>query len=298
MGGNFSNDGGLTWMPVTAMWACNGKYSVGAAQFVSVGGGSYCNSSDGLTWTQSIAASGSPQLNDVAYGPSTSGTGWLAVGSQTGGGAQSVYFSTNGTGWSAVNFTSHAFTTVDTDGGGFWVTYGTPISPPGPPTIFTGLGAGWTSIAATAGWSVSRIRYMNGRFFACCSAGLSSSIEYSTNAGATWTPSVNGSSMFTLCNSVAFGASRLVAVGQSGPFTIAYSNDSGANWTGVAGSTTLLAAGQDVVFDIYSGRFVAFGTPGTSGDRVATSTDGITWTNSAGTSAIAAVSGLWALNRL
>jgi uncharacterized delta-60 repeat protein len=96
-------------------------------------------------------------------------------------------------------------------------------------------------------------------------------IRYSSNSGSTWSavasPPAALSNFNSTLTSVAYGASRFVAVGTGGLVT--YSIDNGQSWTmGTSGTTQTL---QHVSFG--NGVFVAVGNAGT----ILTSTDGQTW---------------------
>lgn len=281
VGDRFSNDGGLTWAPVTSGLAYRGRYNGSRAVTVNSSNSSVY-SDDGLIWTNGTPLSGSPSFQDCDYGVTGFGTGWIATVNATALGANGLYFSANGISWTGI-ITNPMIYSFIASGGSQWVAYGASTLT-NTYTLWYGNGTSFTSSAATINYSVNRLRYLNGRFFACCSGGVSTSLEYSSN-GVSWTSS-NANSVSTYFTDIAAGLGILVA-SCIGTFSIAASTDNGATWTGVAGSVGLtdINGFANIAFDPSSGRFIAWRSFG-AGDRIATSTDGYNWAMSPGSTTV------------
>ena len=144
-------------------------------------------------------------------------------------------------------------------------------------------GISWTAINqfTTTGYLYVAYGLVNGTtptFVAVGHNGTNNRIIYSTNNGVTWTGITTYDVAFYSC---AFGNGRFVALSADAPYALYSSN--GISWT----QTTVFQVGHDWNAVTYAnGLFVAVSGSlgnGTGGQnlisRVATSPDGITWTN-------------------
>ena len=225
------------------------------------GTNSLAYSPDGIQWTGLGTT-----VFTTAQGVAWNGLMWVAGGS----GANTVGYSYDGVAWTGLGSTIFGASGYAVAWNGLmWIAVGQCVTN----TInysydgitWTGLG---TSTFGTAGRAVgwNGVQWVAGGYNA--TAGI---LATSTN-GLVWTPSANGSAIFSVqVNGLVWGGNIWVACGQ-GTNTLAYSLN-GSTWT--AGTGTLFStAGYGVTWN--GTRFVAVGT---GGYTILTSTDGKAWSN-------------------
>jgi hypothetical protein len=250
----YSTDG-ITWYggQLTSVGA---MYSVAKGDsIVAVGRDGIIRTSTNLSaWTTRVAGSGN-SLKSVIW----TGTQFVAVGEGNG------CSSPNGVTWSGFgpNMSSNYYYSIIWTGSQY-VAVGTSTSTSPDGTTWTDHASGTKQYLRSVAWTGTQL----------VAVGDFGTILTSPD-GAVWTsrgaePTVNGTQYL---NSVAFGASKMVAVGCNGPGSILTSTD-GIAWTKSSDTTTLLAS---VIWA--NSQFVAINISATGGPgKIVTSPDAVTWT--------------------
>lgn len=223
----------------------------GNGKFVAVSNGStsIMHSSDGVTWTS--ATVGSFGLSDVVYANGK----FVAVGAEFSGIdlVTNVQVSTNGVTWTRYTPFSNAISPkAITYGNGLFVA----VANGGGNRVMTSPdGVSWTLRNAASNINWQSVAFGNNTFVAIANTGTNRTM-YSTD-GINWT----GIAVTSGSNSIAFA---------NGKFTTGknYSTD-GITWT----NSTLEFIPYGIAYG--NGLFIAVGQSGTN--RIAISTDGITW---------------------
>ena len=295
----YSSDG-VTWTPSTSgnSVLTNACLTVSYGNGLWVAGSDGTNhlaySTDGITWTESDSGNGvfTSNCRTVSYGNGL----WVAGG----GGTNQLAYSSDGMTWTPSSSGNSVLTSICfavSYGNGLWVAggYGTnqlAYSTDG--MTWTGSSSG-NSVFANACYAVS---YGNGRWVAGSSG--TSRLAYSTD-GITWTSSSSGNSVFTSsCYAVSYGNGLWVA-GGSGTNQLAYSTD-GMTWTASSGNSVFtsqcfaaanayITIPNHTVLTDYNPipvtttvtlvdqlGWVAVGRNGDYTVSIATSSDGMTWT--------------------
>lgn len=141
--------------------------------------------------------------------------------------------------------------------------------------VFSYDGKSWLSFAPTGlpASVYSSLRFLNGTYFATNFAGTTTTSLYSTtNPNGTWTArTVPVAGVID----IAYGSSKYVIATQTGiPKRLYYSSDA-TTWTLIS---TLTASYSSITYT--GSKFVAIGTTSGVGKYVATSIDGVSWTES------------------
>jgi len=131
-------------------------------------------------------------------------------------------------------------------------------------------GTSWTAISLPVGNNWADLEYGAGTWVAVASD--SNTIAYSTDDGNSWTTAVLTAAGNTGWNSVAFGNNKWIVANDNANADIAYSNDNADSWT-------ILDVGFNNDYIVYGGGVFAL----TNSTTVHTSSDGINWTQRAGT---------------
>jgi hypothetical protein len=269
----------MTWTPVTnsGFEEYDSIFGVvyGNNKFVAWGGYSddlkIGKSTDGVSWTATTGIANF-SINDIAYGNNT----WVAVGRTFNSSDPYMVYSTDDcVSWVPIDVAAAGFSYPGISG----VAYGGT----GANARFVAVGSGskistsadgisWTP-ADTSGLGsiyIYGVAYGDGKFVAVGG----DTIAYSTDNGATWTAAdtsgLDGNEIYA----IAYGNGTWVAGGD----TIAYSTD-GETWTAVDESSTSFFGGKSVGSVAYGSDkwVVAAGGPN-MGCAIATSPDGIAWT--------------------
>ena len=309
---------GITWFPSTTsssiftvsvqsiVW--DGVKFVAGGQGTNILGYSY----DGITWTASVAtnglfgtyglcvayngqryvASGDAGSNTLAY--SNDGITWTGVGASViavyarsvacnsqrfvacGGnnGGNTLAYSNDGITWTGLGssvFTNSGWSAAY--GGKRWVAGGQG----GNTLAYSNDGITWTGAGASVITTTTRAFAWNGQRWVAGGQG-GNALAYS-NDGITWTGL--GTSILGNCYSLLWNGRMFIAGGDTGN-TMAYSYD-GITWTGASGyvfSSYCVALADNTALansvTINTNYFLAGGDA--SGNTIAYSTDGITWT--------------------
>jgi len=269
--GGVRSSGGWTAIDVSSIFGSDQLASIttiafGNGKFVAVGGitGStkMAYSTDGVKWT-AVDVNVNSIFSDYGINAIAFGNGKFVAGSRWG----KMATSTDGVTWTAV--TNNPFPDSDTIytiafGNGTFVAGGSN----GRMATSTD-GITWTEVDME--WILKHPHasaFGNDTFVAVDS----NNIAYSSDNGATWTRVTNNpfAGIATEISEIAFGNGTFV-IG-TGYGYMAYSSDNGVNWTRVAES----AIRRDKIYAIAYGKdkFVAGGYE----SKMATSTDGVTWT--------------------
>jgi len=230
-----------------------------------VAGGGYPSSplgwsDDAITWTTSLSSIGSYIMN-VFF----NGSRWLAVG-----GNGLIYYSDDGKLWTLATTLSGELRTIAYSSTlSRWIVggqYGASYSDDN--------GITWSAITllrvSTQCWSI----VWNGTYFIAAVSGSGSNFIMRSSNGISWTDSSSGN---ILVGSMALAVdpttpTKIVAVGQNGSSTTAYSSDGGDNW--LTGQDIFSAGyGYRVACD-NSGNFVAMGVVSGFSPTCAYSTNG------------------------
>lgn len=223
----------------------------GNGKFVAVSNGStsIMHSSDGVTWTS--ATVGSFGLSDVVYANGK----FVAVGAEFSGIdlVTNVQVSTNGVTWTRYTPFSNAISPkAITYGNGLFVA----VANGGSNRVMTSPdGISWTLRNAASNINWQSVAFGNNTFVAIANTGTNRTM-YSTD-GINWT----GIAVTSGSNSIAFANGKFIT-GKN------YSTD-GITWT----NSTLEFIPYGIAYG--NGLFIAVGQSGTN--RIAISTDGITW---------------------
>ena len=259
----FSGSSGSTptsWVIRSATLDAGSLYAVGfngSNLFVTINiNTNVYTSPDGVTWTK--VASG---ISTFPYGITYSGTAFIIVGSNSNTTYPGIATSTDGgITWTTISTSSFGTTSNIRDV--CWSgTYLVAVSNEGHIATSTSTGSSWTQRYKEDSGIFYSVAYGGGMYVACGSMALATSIN-----GTSWTNRNSTKPSFTV-NSVTYGNSKFVAVGNSGK--IATSAD-GINWTNITSpfDTTII---RKVTYG--NSKFVAVGDSG----KIATSTDGINW---------------------
>ena len=260
----------------------------GNSKFFAVGDrGKIAYSTDGATWTGIAGADSKFGIIDlesgirgIAYGGATGSERFVAVGAC---GKISYSGDSTGTSWTLIpGGTGSGKSTfpdsIEINGIAYGAGKFVAVSSNGQAAHSTD-GTSWASISMGSFTSISAIAYVNNQFVAVgvkTGAGQQGVIATSSN-GTEWTY-VNDSILIgpnNGFNGIAYGASKLVAVGQIGKIT--YSNAAGTTWTRVENSPFDTTAISGIAWS--GDKFVAVGQSG----KMAYSADGVTWTAITGT---------------
>jgi len=259
------------------------------------GGNQLAYSSDGITWTAS--SSGNAIFSGQCFAVAWNGTRWVAGGY---GGNQLAY-SSDGITWTPSDSGNEVF-----DGnclavawnGTKWVAGGSGASDT---LAFSSDGITWTGSGKTVFSQRCLAVAWNGTTWVAGGDGTNK-LAYSSN-GESWTVSASGTSLFSLfCYAVAWNGTRWVA-GGSGDNELAYSSD-GITWTASDSGNDILSGqcygvASSIILPLTTTSYVdittlqttlgpaslpatAFlaGGQGDNSNKVAYSSDGITWTAS------------------
>jgi hypothetical protein len=249
-----------------------------------VGGGqpnynsSVLYSSDGINWKGS--SSGSSYLDTAFFTAEWNGQFWLAGGR---GSTYQMIKSYDGVTWTPVT-SANSFTQISSLlwNGSYWLA--TSLYAPTYRVHYSYDGSEWYnatqaySIIDGSWWGIA----WNGTYYVGVGSKTSSSytIAYSTD-GITWTGSSSGTAIINdFGTSVAWNGTMFVVGGGSyggaGTSCLMYSYD-GINWTASANGASLFGSNAVIYGLSWNGTlWIAGGQADTN--RVATSTDGITWT--------------------
>ena len=258
-------------MPSSSNWT---SVAFGGGKFVAVasGGTDSAYSSNGTSWTAGGALPASATWSSVDSGVISSTTYHVAVAS---GGTNAAYSTNGGTSWTAATLPASVTWTSVAFGGSRFVA----VASGGTDTAYSTNGTSWTAggaLPSSTTWN--SVTYGKNKFVAISGAsGASTAAAYSTN-GTTWlAATLPASANWT---SVTYGNGRFVAVA-TGSANAAYSFD-GITWV----SATLPASSTWKEIHYGQGTFIAIaGYGGGTSVAIATSTDGITWTSRAVSSA-------------
>ena len=230
----------------------SGKWVAVANGTTSAGSNAAGYSTNGTSWTPTNLPVAATWIK-VAYGNNT----FVAVAA-----SGQIAYSFNGTVWNVATAPVKTYSSV-VYGNGLWVAVAT-----GGTAIATSAdGVTWSAGTLPEGADWSDITYGKGKFVTVSQSDSSTAqTAYSTN-GTSWTLG----SFIGGCRAIAYGNDRFVAIegGYAGANNAFYSFD-GITWTPVTIDTQNW---QTVKY--FQGTFVAIAE---SYDKVAVSTDGITWT--------------------
>lgn len=286
---------GLTWTAKTIA-GTNVLYKVihDGTNYIAVGGtGTACvayYSYDGISWTQSTGFTCNSQMNDITFGKgilvAAGGTTILSPTATT-------YISTNHgitfTVNSGMNASGAAYTRIAFDG-----TYFIAGNGANPPSVYRSLtGTAFTTapVSALFGSACTSSGYMGdlynipgtarlifiGAASGCSNATVTS--HFTDNSGNNWTN--NSSSIFggnttpISPNGIAFGGTRLVAVGQSCKTDYSDNSLSSLSWNynGTMSGCTTGTIWNGITFD--KSKFIAVGVNGSGVGTIATSATGL-----------------------
>jgi hypothetical protein len=292
-GGNslYTSSNGATWTARTSVGALSNAAAFGAGVYVVVGvGGSVYSSSDVATWT--LRTAGSTTFNDVIFANSL----FVAVGNNG-----TVYTSPDGITWTAQSAGGSSFfrviyanslfvavgsiTIYTSPDGVTWTSRASPVSSQfndvtwnGSVFVAVGSSGGitsspdgitWTARAAPASNFLTSISWSGSQFVVTNTT--DSSIFVSSN-GFTWRsiPTIyTGNFLYST-----YAGGRFLAVGSNKIIT----STNGTTWTSAA-NVELTSVGQTTtnLVAFTNNRFFLLGTGAAT--NMATSTDGINWTN-------------------
>jgi hypothetical protein len=154
-------------------------------------------------------------------------------------------------------------------------------------TVFLACGAGGNTLATssdgktwtgqgTGVFDTSGIKAdWNGSYWVAVGAGSTNTLAYSSNANATGFVGLGKTTFTTAANGVSWMINKWVAVGAGGN-TLAYNSNlnPASGWTASPSSVVFSSAGNSA---FWNGTVAVAGGTGT-GNTIATSSDGITWT--------------------
>ena len=230
----------------------NGKWVAIANGVTASGSNAAGYSTNGTTWTAANLPATATWIK-VAYGNNT----FVAVAA-----SGQIAYSFNGTVWNTATAPVRTYSSV-VYGNGLWVAVAT-----GGTAIATSSdGATWAAGTLPEGADWSDITYGKGKFVAVSQSDSSIAQTASSTDGTTWTLG----SFIGGCRAIAYGNDRFVAIegGYAGANNAFYSFN-GITWTPVTIDTQNW---QTIKY--FQGTFVAIAE---SYDKVAVSTDGISWT--------------------
>ena len=276
---------GITWTPsannpfpgVGSSYVANGVAWNGSYWTAVAYNGSIATSSDGDTWT---TATTNPFSSGEAYGVAWNGTYWLAVGSASSG-TISIITSTDGDSWfSASNGLTRGNGVAWN--GTYWIVVGQ-NSDSTVSIVKSTDGEIWTAASSNPfgahGFGVA----WNGTYWVAVGSGPSNTncIAKSTD-GETWTASSNNpfDGGAGIGRGIAWNGSYWVAVGTDGTSTTIAKSFDGDTWTPATdnpfGSDSSWG-GRGIAWN--GSYWIAVGSDTSRTVCIATSTDGMTWTN-------------------